>query len=139
LPANPLRGTHDDSYGDRFPDMSEVYDPNMIEQALQICQQEGIKHQQGVYVGVSGPQLETKADYRLLRLLGADAVGMSTVPEVMVAHQMGIKVFGISVITDMGIPETLEKATLSKILAAAAVAEPQMTLLIKQLIHQIHI
>ena len=134
LPENPLRGMHEPLFGDRFPDMSEPYCPKLIEKALFIAQKNNFKIHTGVYASVSGPQLETKADYRLLRILGADAVGMSTVPEVMVAHQMGILVFGISVITDMGIPETLEKAELSKILAAAYKAEPMMTQIIKELI-----
>jgi len=134
LPENPLRGANLDTLGDRFPDMSEVYDASMIEKAIVIAQNNKIPIHQGVYVSVTGPQLETKAEYRLLRQLGADAVGMSTVPEVIVARQMNISVFGISVITDLCIPETLEKAELSKILAAAAKAEPSMALLIKELI-----
>lgn len=133
LPANPLIGKN--IMGDRFPDMSEPYNANMIENALSIAQKHEINNiHTGVYVSVTGPTLETKAEYRMLRLLGADAVGMSTVPEVIVAHQMEIPVFGISVITDMGIPEILQKADINKILAAAYKAEPSMTLLIKELI-----
>ncbi len=134
LPENPLRGANFDNLGDRFPDMSEVYDPQLIEKALDIAQQNQIRCHQGVYAGVTGPQLETKAEYRMLRLLGADIVGMSTVPEIIVARQMNIPCFGISVITDMCIPELLEKAELSKILAAAHKAEPSMTLIIKALV-----
>lgn len=134
LPENPLRGNNLDSLGDRFPDMSDVYDTQMIENALQIAQKHGIRAHTGVYVSVTGPQLETKAEYRMLRLLGADAVGMSTVPEVMVARHMNLPVFGVSVITDMCLPETLEKAEISKILAAAYKAEPKMTLMIKELL-----
>lgn len=134
LPENPLRGSNLDSLGDRFPDMSEVYDPKMIENALQISQKHGIHAHTGIYVSVTGPQLETKAEYRMLRMLGADAVGMSTVPEVMVARHMNLPVFGVSVITDMCIPETLEKAEISKILAAAYKAEPNMTLMMKELL-----
>lgn len=133
LPENPLVGAN--IMGDRFPDMSEPYDLEMIEKAKIIASQNNIEGvHSGTYVSVTGPQLETKAEYRLLRNLGADAVGMSTVPEVMVARQMGIPVFGISVITDMCIPETLKKAEIENILAAAFKAEPNMTLIIKELI-----
>lgn len=132
LPENPLIGPP--ILGDRFPDMSEPYCPVLQSRALEIAKEEGISLQKGVYVSVTGPQLETKAEYRMLRMLGADAVGMSTVPEVLVAVQMGMAVFGVSVITDLCIPETLQKADISKILAAAYKAEPQMTLLMKRLI-----
>jgi purine-nucleoside phosphorylase len=134
LPENPLRGANFDNLGDRFPDMSEVYDNQMISKALDIAQTHQIRCHQGIYVGVTGPQLETKAEYRMLRLLGADVVGMSTIPEIMVARQMNIPCFGISVITDMCIPELLEKAEISEILAAAYKAEPNMTLIIKSLV-----
>ncbi len=133
LPENPLAGAN--IMGDRFPDMSEPYDLGMIEKAKIIAAQHNIEGvHSGTYVSVTGPQLETKAEYKLLRMLGADAVGMSTVPEVIVARQMGIPVFGISVITDMCIPETLKKAEIENILAAAFKAEPNMTLIIKELI-----
>ncbi len=134
LPENPLRGTNFDNLGDRFPDMSQVYDPQLITKALDIAQRHQIRCHQGVYVGVTGPQLETRAEYRMLRLLGADVVGMSTVPEIIVARQMNVPCFGISVITDMCIPELLEKAELSKILAIAHKAEPNMTLIIRSLV-----
>jgi len=133
LPENPLKG--ENIMGDRFPDMSEPYEMEMVEKALLLVTQNGIEGvHRGVYVSVPGPSLETKAEYRLLRVLGADAVGMSTVPEVVVARQMDIPVFGISVITDMGIPELLQKAELSRILEAAHRAEPTMTFIIKELI-----
>ncbi|MFN3588219.1 MAG: purine-nucleoside phosphorylase [Spirosomataceae bacterium] len=132
LPENPLVGPP--ILGDRFPDMSAPYCPILLARASDIAEELGMNLQKGVYVSVTGPQLETKAEYRMLRMLGADAVGMSTVPEVLVAVQMGIAVFGVSVITDLCIPETLQKADISKILAAAYRAEPQMTLLIKRLI-----
>lgn len=134
LPENPLIGTNLATLGDRFPDMSEPYDASLIEKALQIAKAHGIRVHAGVYVSVTGPQLETKAEYRMLRQLGADAVGMSTVPEVIVARHMDLPVFGISVITDMCIPEQLEKAEIQKILAAAYKAEPNMTLMIKELL-----
>lgn len=133
LPENPLVGAN--IMGDRFPDMSEPYDLEMIEKAKIIATQNNIEGvHSGTYVSVTGPQLETKAEYRLLRNLGADAVGMSTVPEVIVARQMGLPVFGISVITDMCIPETLKVAEIENILANAYKAEPNMTLIIKELI-----
>ena len=108
LPQNPLVGPP--ILGERFPDMSAPYCPSLLARAFEIAKEEGIELQKGVYVSVTGPQLETKAEYKMLRMLGADAVGMSTVPEVLVAVQMGISVFGISVITDLCIPETLQKA-----------------------------
>ncbi|UTA69726.1 purine-nucleoside phosphorylase [Emticicia sp. 21SJ11W-3] len=133
LPDNPLRG--ENIMGDRFPDMSEPYEIEMIEKALLLATQNGIEGlHKGVYVSVPGPNLETRAEYRMLRLSGADAVGMSTVPEVIVARQMDIPVFGISVITDMCVPELLKKAELPRILEAARKAEPTMTLIIKELI-----
>lgn len=133
LPENPLVG--ENIMGDRFPDMSEPYELAMVEKAKLIATQNAIEGvHSGTYVSVTGPQLETKAEYRLLRMLGADAVGMSTVPEVIVARQMDLPVFGISVITDMCIPETLKKAEITNILAAAFKAEPNMTLIIKELI-----
>ncbi|NBB18871.1 purine-nucleoside phosphorylase [Runella sp. CRIBMP] len=135
LPENPLIGPNLSTLGDRFPDMSEPYETTLVEKALQIAQANGIRAHAGVYASVTGPQLETKAEYRMLRLLGADAVGMSTVPEVIVARHMDLPVVGISVITDMCIPEQLEKAEIQKILAAAYKAEPHMTFIIKELIH----
>jgi purine-nucleoside phosphorylase len=121
--------------GDRFPDMSEPYSLKLIEKAKKIALKYGITTlKEGVYVSVTGPQLETKAEYRMMRMIGADAVGMSTVPEVMVARQMNIPVFGVSVITDMCIPETLQVAEISKIIENAAKAEPLLTLIFKELI-----
>lgn len=133
LPDNPLFGKN--ISGDRFPDMSEPYCPKMLEKARKIIREKHIPHvQEGVYLPVPGPQLETRAEYRLLRQLGADAVGMSTVPEVIVAVQLKIPVLAVSVITDLCIPETLQKAELQHILANAAVAEPRMTLLFRELV-----
>jgi purine-nucleoside phosphorylase len=134
MPGNPLIGKNLDELGDRFPDMCDPYDLDLVNKALVIADQQGIKVQAGVYVSVPGPQLETRAEYRLLRQLGADAVGMSTVPEIITARQMGMRCFGISVITDMGIPEALEKVDINKILKAAYAAEPKMTQLIRELI-----
>ncbi len=133
LPANPLVG--ECIMGDRFPDMSEPYDLGLINLAEQIAREKEINTlKKGVYVSVSGPNLESKAEYRLLRNAGADAVGMSTVPEALVAIQMGLPVFAISVITDLCIPETLKKAEIENILAAAYKAEPQMTTIFKEMI-----
>jgi purine-nucleoside phosphorylase len=133
LPESPLRG--ECILGDRFPDMSEPYDTTLLNLAMHIVAENKIDRvQKGVYVSVPGPHLESKAEYRLLRMAGADAVGMSTVPEVLVAVQMNIKILGLSVITDMGIPETLQKADINKILAAASAAEPKMTTLFKEII-----
>ncbi|MBB6004485.1 purine-nucleoside phosphorylase [Arcicella rosea] len=136
MPENPLTGKHIPSFGDRFPDMCDPYDLTLIEKAESIAKSLNISVQKGTYVMASGPQLETRAEYKLLRILGADAVGMSTVPEIIVAHQMGIKCFGMSIITDMGIPETLQKASLEKIIAAAAKSEPLMTKIISTLIKE---
>jgi purine-nucleoside phosphorylase len=134
LPENPLRGKHVPEFGDRFPDMSEVYDSALLQRALDIAAANGISAHKGVYVSVTGPQLETRSEYRILRQLGGDVVGMSTVPEVIAARQMDVRCFGLSVITDLGIPETLEKAELSRIIAAAQKAEPGMTLIMKELL-----
>lgn len=134
LPDNPLVGKNIDELGDRFPDMCDPYDPTLVAMALGIAHDHGISAHAGVYVSVPGPHLETRAEYRLLRMLGADAVGMSTVPEIMAARQMHMRCFGLSVITDLGIPETLEKTEIAKIIKAAETAEPAMTLLFRELI-----
>ncbi|MFC3809105.1 purine-nucleoside phosphorylase [Lacihabitans lacunae] len=133
LPSNPLLG--ENIMGDRFPDMSEPYTKGMITRAFEIAKEHNLKGiVKGTYVSVTGPQLETKAEYKMLRNFGADAVGMSTVPEVIVARQMNIPVFGISVITDLCDPENLEVADINKIIAAAGKAEPTMTFLIKEIV-----
>ena len=142
LPQNPLTGPHNPQFGDRWPDMSEPYRKTLIDLAFALAPELGISLQRGVYVGVTGPQLETRAEYRMLRQWGADAVGMSTVPEVIVAHQMGMAVFGVSVITDMCLPgrgtaDTLEKADIGKIIAAAASAEPKLTALMRAIVAEL--
>ncbi len=137
LPQNPLIGHNYDSLGERFPDMSEPYSQTLIDKSLEIANKNGVKIHQGVYASVTGPQLETKAEYRMLRNFGADAVGMSTVPEIIVARHMDIACFGLSVITDMCIPEKLEKAEFAKIIAAAKKAEPAMSLIISELVGSI--
>ncbi len=130
LGDNPLIGPNDDRLGPRFPDMSEPYDTGLAALARAVAAEQGIVLREGVYVAVTGPNLETRAEYRMLRRMGADVVGMSTVPEVIVARHEGMRVLGISIITDQCIPETLEPASLEKILAVAAVAEPRLTALI---------
>lgn len=127
LGDNPLVGPNDDALGPRFPDLSAAYDPALRALARAVAGMHGITLREGVYVAVAGPNLETAAEYRMLRTIGADVVGMSTVPEVIVANHGGMRVLGISIITDMCIPETLEPASLEKILAVAARAEPQLT------------
>ena len=131
---NPLRGRNTESLGPRFPDMSEPYDLLMIQQGLDIALKYNISCHKGVYVSVNGPNLETRAEYRFLRLIGADAVGMSTVPEVIVANHMSLPVFAISVLTDEGFPDTLKAVSLEEILLVAEEAEPKMTKILKDLI-----
>jgi purine-nucleoside phosphorylase len=133
-PENPLIGRNDDELGPRFPDMSQPYKRELINKALEIAQANNIVCHKGVYVAVTGPNLETKAEYRYLRIIGGDAVGMSTVPEVIVAKHMGLPVFAISVLTDEGFPDELEPASIENILAVAAEAEPKLTLILKNLI-----
>ncbi len=126
LPDNPLRGSNEPKLGPRFPDMYNCYDSKLIKLAESVAQKNGIFIKKGVYVGVPGPNLETRAEYRFLRIIGADAVGMSTVPEVIMARYAGIRVLGLSVITDMGIPDALQPASILKILTAAKKAEPKL-------------
>ncbi len=134
LPANPLTGKNLDEFGVRFPDMLAPYDQGMIEKALQIAQKHQMPIHQGVYVSVPGPNLETPAEYRYLRIIGADAVGMSTVPEVIVARQMNVPTFAVSVITDLCYPEALKPVSIEEVIAAAHEAEPNLTLLMKELV-----
>lgn len=131
LGDHPLTGPNDDRLGPRFPDMSSAYDPGLRALARKVAAEQGTTLREGVYVAVAGPNLETRAEYTLLRAIGADVVGMSTVPEVLVAIHGGMRVLGISIITDMCIPETLEPASLEKILAVARQAEPRLTALVE--------
>jgi purine-nucleoside phosphorylase len=133
-PLNPLVGNNESELGPRFPDMSEPYQRVLIDKALDIARASNITCHTGVYVAVTGPNLETRAEYRYLRIIGADAVGMSTVPEVIVANHMSLPVFAISVITDEGFPETLKPVSIEEILTVAHEAEPKMTLILKKLI-----
>ncbi|MGI8979156.1 MAG: purine-nucleoside phosphorylase [Pirellulaceae bacterium] len=128
--ANPLIGINDDRLGPRFPDMCEPYDHKLIERALEVARRENIIAHQGVFVAVAGPNLETRAEYRFLRMMGADVVGMSTVPEVLVAVHCGLKVVGFSIVTDMCLPDALEPADVPKIIATANAAEPKLTKLV---------
>jgi purine-nucleoside phosphorylase len=131
---NPLIGKNYNELGPRFPDMSEPYDVNIIEKAKSIGDRLGIKLRMGTYLALSGPSLETPAEYKYLRIIGADAVGMSTVPEVIVARHANIPVFAISIITDLGVPGKIKKVSLVEIVMVAEKAEPKMTRLIKELI-----
>lgn len=137
LPDHPLRGKNEDSLGPRFPEMSEPYDTALIKKAKAIAAKNNIVVHEGVYAVVQGPTLETRAEYRYLRIIGADAVGMSSVPENIVARHMNIPVFAISVITDMGLPDQPEKTTLEDVIRAATKAEPNMSLVIKELIQSL--
>lgn len=133
-PESPLRGRNDADMGPRFPDMSQPYQRSLVKQALEIARENEITCHQGVYIAVTGPNLETKAEYNYLRIIGGDAVGMSTVPEVIVANHMGIPVFAISVLTDEGFTEVLQPVSLEEIIETARIAEPKMTKILSQLI-----
>lgn len=137
LGDNPLIGKNEDELGPRFPDMSEPYSLKLIRIAENVAIENNIKVQKGVYVAVPGPNLETKAEYKFLRETGADVVGMSTIPENIVANHMGIKVLGISIITDECFPETLKPINVEEIIATAMKAEPNMTLIMKEVIKKL--
>jgi len=137
LGDNPLMGPNDEELGPRFPDMSDPYTERLRELAQNVALENGIPMHQGVYVAVSGPMLETKAEYRYLRLIGADVVGMSTIPEVISAVHMGMDVLGISVITDECFPDALEPVNIDDILDAAAMAEPKMTKVIIRVLEKL--
>jgi purine-nucleoside phosphorylase len=124
--GNPLIGVNDDNLGPRFPDMSRPYDPVLIREAMEIARRENFAAHRGVYVGVTGPNLETRAEYRFLRTIGADVVGMSTVPEVLVAVHAGMRVLGLSIVTDMCFPDSLKPANIEEIVATANAAEPNL-------------
>ena len=133
-PQNPLVGRNNNELGPRFPDMSQPYQRNLIDKALTIAQANNITCHKGVYVAVTGPNLETKAEYNYLRIIGGDAVGMSTIPEVIVANHMGLPVFAISVLTDEGFTDVLAPVSLEEIIRVAEEAEPKLTLILKELI-----
>lgn len=137
LGDNPLRGLNEPELGPRFPDMYNCYDRDLIRLAESVALKLNFPLRRGVYVAVSGPNLETAAEYRFLRIIGADAVGMSTVPEVIVARQMGLKVLGFSVVTDMGLPDALKPTNLDEIIGIANRAEPNLTRLITGIIEEV--
>jgi purine-nucleoside phosphorylase len=137
LGDNPLIGKNEDEFGPRFPDMSEPYDLELIKSAEKVAGEKKIKVHKGVYVAVPGPNLETKAEYGFLRAIGADVVGMSTIPEDIVANHMGMRVLGISIITDECFQEALKKVNVEEIISAAMAAEPKMTLIMKEVINKI--
>ena len=134
LGFNPLIGPNEESWGPRFPDMSEPYSNELLELGRTVAIQNQIPFQEGVYVSVAGPNLETRAEYRMLRQMGADVVGMSTVPEVIVARHMSLPVFAVSVVTDMCLPDNLEVAEFEDIIAVASGAEPKLTKLVTGLL-----
>lgn len=135
--ANPLIGPNDESLGPRFPDMSEPYDNSLIALAEEAAAALRIRTERGVFVAVAGPNLETRAEYRFLRAIGADAVGMSTVPETIVAVHAGIKVLGISIITDECFPDALQPANVAEIIAVAGRTEPKLTAVMKGVVEQL--
>ncbi len=134
LMPNPLIGKHYPEFGERFPDMSETYDPTLLQKARENALELNIKIREGCYVGVTGPTLETPKEYEYMRIIGGDAVGMSTVPEVIAAHQLGIRVFAVSVITDLGVPGKIQKLTHAAVIEAAEKTAPELTSLIIKLI-----
>jgi purine-nucleoside phosphorylase len=137
LGDSPLIGPNDDRLGPRFPDLSMPYDAPLRDIARQVAVEQRMSIREGVYVAVAGPNLETRAEYRFLRAIGADVVGMSTVPEVLVAIHSGMRVLGLSIITDMCLPDALEPATLEKIVAVANTAEPRLTALVRGVLERL--
>ena len=134
--ANPLTGPNLNEFGPRFPDMSQPYDADMVHAAWKIAKEEGYKIHKGVYVAVTGPNLETRAEYKFLHRIGGDMVGMSTVPEVIVARHMGLRVFAISIITDLCDPDNLQPVRIEDILRIAGEAEPKLSRLMYRLINE---
>ncbi len=137
FPEHPLRGKNENELGPRFPDMSKCYDERLRNKAKLIALENNIVVKEGVYVGVSGPTFETPSEYKMFRLLGGDLVGMSTVPEVIVARHMNLKVFGISIVTDSGVPGEIVEISHEEVQEVAMKAEPKMTLIMKNLIQGI--
>jgi len=137
LPGNPLIGPHTNDMGPRFPDMAYAYDPELIKKAIEIGNKNNVNIKTGVYVAVPGPVLETPAEYRYLRIIGGDVVGMSTIPEIIAARQAGLTCFAISVITDEGWHEIPEPLTIAQVIDTACKAEPKMTLIMKEILKQI--
>lgn len=136
FPEHPLRGKNYEEWGPRFPDMSEAYSQRLIAHAKDIAKEKGIRVMHGVYVGTQGPTFETPAEYRYFHIIGGDAVGMSTVPEVIVARHMGIEVFGVSVITDLGVEGIVEKVSHEEVQKAAQAAQPKMMEIMTELVNR---
>ena len=134
---NPLRGPNDDSLGPRFPHMVGCYDPSLVNLAMDVALKLGIRLFPAVYAWVTGPNLETAAEYRYIRTIGADLVGMSTVPEVIVARHAGLRVLGFSVVTDMGLPDAMKPVGLAEVLSMAAKAEPNLTAIVSEVVRLI--
>lgn len=136
---SPLRGRHDLEFGPRFPNMNKPYNPEILQKAEEIARRLGIKYRKGIYAGVTGPTFETPSEYRLMRYMGADAVGMSTVPEAIAAAQMSLPVFAVSVISDLGVEGKIVEITHEEVIDAASHIEPEMTRLIKALVTEVHL
>ena len=137
FPSNPLTGPNLNELGARFPDMSDAYDKELIDLAVEIAAENNIKVSTGVYAALTGPTLETPAEYKYMRVIGADTVGMSTIPEVIVARHMSIPVFAVSIITDLGVPGKIKKVTVEDVIKVANEKEPFMTIIMKELISRI--
>lgn len=137
FPGHPLIGKNIDELGPRFPDMSEPYDHSMINLAKEIAKENNIRIAQGTYAGLTGPTLETPAEYKYVRIIGADTVGMSTVPEVIVARHMNVPCFAISIITDLGVPGKIQETSVEDVIAVASKQEPKMTKIMKELIARV--
>lgn len=137
FPGNPLIGKNLEQLGPRFPDMSDTYDRKLIDLAKSIAKENGIDVSEGVYAGLTGPTLETPAEYNYVRVIGADAVGMSTVPEVIVARHMEIPVFAVSIITDLGVKGKIKKVSVQDVIDVANQQEPKMTFIMKELISKL--
>lgn len=136
---NPLLGKNDSDLGPRFPDMSEAYDKKIIRQATKIARHHGIHFQVGIYAAVTGPTFETPAEYKYIHILGADAVGMSTVPEAIVARHMGLACFAVSIISDLGVEGKIVEISHEEVIDAASMAEPKMTLIVKEMIAKLEL
>ena len=136
LGDNPLRGINDPEFGPRFPDMSEPYSRDLMELAEEVARRNDIELHRGVYAAMTGPSLETRAEYRFLRRIGSDAIGMSSIPECIVAKQCGMRVFGVTVISDLCFPDSLEPVSIEKIIAAADSAEPKLTTIMKGVVEE---
>lgn len=136
--VNPLIGPNDDDLGPRFPDMIEPYDREILLVAEKLALRENIRTHRGVYIGVTGPNLETRAEYRMMRMWGADVVGMSTVPEVIVAVHAGLKVLGLSCVTDLCLPDALQPVQLEEIIATATEAEPKMCKIVTSTVKELY-